>query len=93
MQNEMHLITLKQQRFHPSREMLADLEWWNLFLVSYNGVSLIHSKPQINNPLRFCTDASEISGLRFPSNDRTDEVNNLLLYGLLALKKKTGSVF
>ena len=38
--------------------MLADLEWWSLFLASYNGVSLIHSEPLIINPLRFCTDAS-----------------------------------
>ena len=58
MLNELRLLTHKQQRFHPSREMLADLEWWSLFLASYNGVSLIRSAPQINNPLRFCTDAS-----------------------------------
>ena len=29
-----------------------------LRLLTYNGVSLIRSEPQINNPLRFCTDAS-----------------------------------
>ena len=58
MLNELRLLTRKQHRFHPSREMRADLEWWSLFLASYNGVSLIRSEPQINNPLRFCTDAS-----------------------------------
>ena len=58
MLNELRLLTHKQQRFHPSHEMLANLEWWSLFLASYNGVSLIRSEPQINNPLRFCTDAS-----------------------------------
>ena len=29
-----------------------------LRLLTYNGVPLIRSEPQINNPLRFCTDAS-----------------------------------
>jgi len=50
MLNELRLLTHKQQRFHPSREMLADLEWWGLFLASYNGVSLIRFEPQINTP-------------------------------------------
>ena len=45
MLNELRLLTSKQQRFHPSCEMLADLEWWSLFLASYNGVSLIRSGP------------------------------------------------
>ena len=58
MLNELPLLTHEQQCFHPSHEMLADLEWWSLFLALYNGVSLIRSEPQINNPLRFCTDAS-----------------------------------
>jgi len=58
MLNELHMLTHKQQRFHPSREMRADLEWWSLFLASYNGVSLIRSEPQITNQLPFCTDAS-----------------------------------
>ena len=58
MLNELRLLTHKQQRFHPSPEMRADLEWWSLFQASYNGVSLIRSEPHINNPLRFCTDAS-----------------------------------
>ena len=58
MLNELRLLTHKQQRFHPSSEMLADLEWWSVCLASYNGVSLILSEPRINNPLRFCTDAS-----------------------------------
>ena len=58
MLNELRMLTHKQQRFHPSREMLADLEWWSIFLASYNGVSLIRSEPQINDNLRFCTDAS-----------------------------------
>ena len=56
--NELRLLTHKQQRFHCIREMRADLEWWSLFLASYNGVSLIRSEPQINNLLRFCTGAS-----------------------------------
>ena len=50
MLNELRLLTHKQQQFHPSPEMHADLEWWSLFLASYNGVSLIHSELQINNP-------------------------------------------
>jgi len=58
MLNELRLLTHKQQHFHPSRKMRADLEWWSLFLASYNGMSLIRSKPQITSPLQFCTDAS-----------------------------------
>lgn len=54
MLNELRSLTHKQQRFHPNREMRAELEW--LSLASYNGVSLIRSEPQINNPLRFCAD-------------------------------------
>ena len=58
MLNELGLLIHKQQRFHPSPETRADLEWWSVFLASYNGVSLIRSEPQINTPLRFCPDAS-----------------------------------
>ena len=56
--NDLRSLTHKQQRSHPSSQMLADLRWWSVFLASYNGVSLIRSEPQINNSLRFCTDAS-----------------------------------
>ena len=58
MLNELGLLIHKQQRFHPSSETRADLEWWSVFLASYNGVSLIRSEPRINTPLWFCPDAS-----------------------------------
>ena len=51
MLNELGLLIHKQQRFHPSSETRADLEWWSVFLASYNGVSLIRSEPRINTPL------------------------------------------
>ena len=53
MLNELRLLTHKQQRFHPNPEMRADLEWWSIFLASYNGLSLIRSEAHINTPYDF----------------------------------------
>ena len=54
---ELRRLPHKFTSLTPSPELLADLSWWDKFLSFYNGVSLLHSFPWIDNEYRFCTDA------------------------------------
>ena len=59
---ELRRLPHKFSFFTPSSELLADLRWWDKFLSIYNGISLFHSSPWINNESRFCTDTG-LSGI------------------------------
>lgn len=48
----------KPHHFSPNPELLADLRWWQHFLLAYNGVSLLRSYPRIDEISRFCINAS-----------------------------------
>lgn len=58
MQRFLYQLPNKPRHFSPSPELLADLHWWQHFLLACHGVSFLRSSPWIDEISHFCTEAS-----------------------------------
>ena len=58
MQRFLYQLPNRPRHFSPSPELLADLHWWQHFLLACHGVSFLRSSPWIDEISHFCTEAS-----------------------------------